>query len=163
MRAATGSSWSSTSKAARRRCRRRPASRTLVVWVKGWVSLRSAPDGTVFGRRAGEKGPVRLDESGGADRVGAAHNSGLCAGPCAQLSATMTRGRSAKMACTCARAAHRPDSSSIWMFPWQGAERRVADAAGVGKYRGRAKGDVLVSQGTTLDIDLAMLELKPVS
>jgi Tol biopolymer transport system component/DNA-binding winged helix-turn-helix (wHTH) protein len=128
---------------------------------EGWVGLRSAPDGTVFGRRAGE-GSVRF-VSPAAPIGSAVPPAGFAPTLALQLSDndTWAIGKDGVYV----RRARRIDrASSIWLFPWHGTERRIADVPlASGNIAVAPSGDVLVSQGTTLDMDLAMLELKPVS
>lgn len=128
---------------------------------EGWVGLRSAPDGTVFGRRAGE-GSVRL-VSAAAPVGSAVPPVGFAPALALELSDndTWAIGKEGVYV----RRGRRIDrASSIWLFPWQGEERRIADVPlASGNIAVTPSGDVLVSQGTTLDIDLAMLELKPLS
>ncbi len=115
---------------------------------QGWVGLRSAPDGTVFGRRAGE-GSVRL-VSPAAPIGSAVPSTGFAPALALQLSDndTWALGKDGVYV----RRARRIDrASSIWLFPWQGAERRIADVPlASGNIAIAPSGDVLVSQGTTL-------------
>jgi hypothetical protein len=59
-----------------------------------------------------------------------------------------------------ARPIDRP--SSIWFFPWQGEARQLAQVPlASGRLAVAPNGDVQISQTTSNDMDLAMLELKP--
>jgi Tol biopolymer transport system component len=128
---------------------------------EGWVGLRSAPDGTVFGRRAGE-GSVRL-VSPAAPIGSAVPSTGFAPAITLQLTDndTWAIGKEGVYV----RRARRIDrASAIWFFPWQGAERQLAEVPlASGNIAVGPGGDVLVSQGTSVDMDLAMLELRPVS
>ena len=128
---------------------------------EGWIGLRSAPDGTVFGRRAGE-GSVRLVLSA-APMGSAIPQSGFAPAIPLQLADNDTWAIGKKGVYVC-RARRIDQASAIWFFPWQGAERKVAEVPlAWGSIAVGPEGDVLVSQATSADMDLAMLELKPLS
>jgi hypothetical protein len=123
--------------------------------------LRSAPDGTVFGRRAGE-GSVRL-VSPVSPMGSAVPPAGFAPAISLQLTDNDTWAVG-KDGVYVRRARRIERASSIWFFPWQGAERQIADVPfASGNIAVAPSGDVLVSSGTSVDMDLAMLELKPVS
>jgi Tol biopolymer transport system component/DNA-binding winged helix-turn-helix (wHTH) protein len=129
---------------------------------EGWVALHTAPDGTVFGRRSGETSIRQLSPL---VPVGSGVSPSSAFAPALPLQLTnndvwaigkdgvyVRRGRRIE----------RP--SSLWFFPWQGTERRIADVPlASGDISVTLNGDVLVSQGTSNDMDLAMLELQPLS
>jgi hypothetical protein len=127
----------------------------------GWVALRAAPDGTVFGRRAGESS-VRLVSP--AAPIGSALPPAGFA-PAISLQLTDNDTWAVGKDGVYVRRARRIDrASALWLYPWQRAERKIADVPlASGNIAVGPNGDVLVTQGTSADMDLAMLELKPVS
>jgi len=126
-----------------------------------WTGLRSAPDGTVFGRRAGE-GSLRLVRP--VAPMGSAV-SPVGYAPALSLQLTDNDTWAIGKDGVYVRRARRIDrASALWLFPWQGAERKIAEVPlASGNIAVGPNGDVLVSEGTSADMDVAMLELKPVS
>ena len=127
---------------------------------EGWVGLRSAPDGAVFGRRDGEAS-IRLLSP--VVPMGSALPPSSAA-PLIPLQLSDNDTWSVGKDGVYVRRARRIDRpSSIWFFPWQGAAHRMAEVPlASGRIAIAPNGDVLVSQSTSADMDLAMLELKPV-
>ena len=128
---------------------------------EGWIALRVAPDGTVFGRREGERSirqvsPVVPVGSGiSPSALGTTLPLEL------SYNDTWAIGKEGVYVRR-ARRIERP--SALWFFPWQGEARRIADVPlASGNISVAPNGDVLVSQGTSGDMDLAMLELQPLS
>lgn len=128
---------------------------------EGFAGLRTAADRSVFGRRGGERSLELVSSAG--PMGSAPPPSGFAPGLALHLSENDTwsvgkdgvyvrRGRRIEL------------PSAIWFFPWHGVERRIADVPlASGRIAVAPDGDVIVSQGTSVDMDLAMLELKPVS
>jgi len=137
------------------------ASPGVVPGGDGWVALHTAPDGKVFGRRSGETSirqvsPV-VPSGSGVPPLAFAPSLPL------QLSSNDTWAIG-KDGVYVRRARLIERASSLWFFPWQGQERRIADVPlASGNISVTPNGDVLVSQGTSGDMDLAMLELQPLS
>src|SRR5262249_34039647 len=128
---------------------------------EGWVGLRSAPDGTVFGRRAGE-GSVRLVSPASPMGSAGAPTGVARAPPLPAHGKHNRKRRQTRVLMLCGQRIDR--AAAIWFFPWQGAERKIAEVPlAWGNIAVAPSGDVLVSSGTSVDMDLAMLELKPVS
>jgi hypothetical protein len=125
----------------------------------GWVTLRSAPDGTVFGRREGESSILRLTPL-------AAVGSGI---PHAEETPDVSLPRVSSVdSWTVGRNGiyvRRPgrlgEAPSVWFFPWLGAGQKLADAPlASGNIAVDQGGHVLFSQSTNPEVDLAMVELK---
>jgi Tol biopolymer transport system component len=126
---------------------------------EGWTTLRSAPDGTVFGRRAGEASILRLTPL-------AAVGSGVP--PAEEISAvslprisdidSWTVGRDGIYV---RRSGRIDEAPSLWFFPWLGSPKKLADAPlASGNIAVDQRGRVLFSQTTNPEVDLAMIELK---
>lgn len=137
------------------------ASPRAVPGGEGWLTLHAAPDGTVFGRRSGESSirqvtPVVPVGSGAPPSSFA---------PALPLQLTNNDTWAIGKDGVYVRRARRIErASSLWFFPWQGQERRIADVPlASGNISVTPNGEVLVSQGTSGDMDLAMLELQPLS
>jgi len=112
---------------------------------QGWVTLRSAPDGSVFGQRQGDETVRRVEEGapvGNTLRVGdldtwAVGSQGIYV-----------------------RRGGRMRAPSVWFFPWDQAGRPIADVPlASGNISVDPQGAVIFAQTTNVNVDLAMIEL----
>jgi Tol biopolymer transport system component/DNA-binding winged helix-turn-helix (wHTH) protein len=125
---------------------------------EGWVTLRSSPSGTIFGLH--ERSPF-VQVVNPPPREG----SGVIP---PELSAdTLPRISGADSWTVGAdgiyvRRGSRVDQvSSLWFFPWHGPERKLAEVPlASGNIAVDPDGNVLFSQNTTMEVDLAMIELR---
>jgi hypothetical protein len=122
-----------------------------------WITLRAAPDGTIFGRREGDE-LVR--------RVHTAHGPGsgepLDLGPQSQARITDIDSWTVGADGIYVRRGRRiAEASSVWFFPWQGPGAKLGYVPlASGNIAVDKQGNVLLSQTTNGEVDLAMMELQ---
>jgi Tol biopolymer transport system component/DNA-binding winged helix-turn-helix (wHTH) protein len=125
----------------------------------GWFTLRSAPDGTVFGRREGEASILRLTPLA-ATGSGVPSADEVSVAPLPRISDidSWTVGRNGIYVRRTGRINEVP---SLWFFPWLGSAQKLADVPlAWGNIAVDEGGHVLFSQSTNPEVDLAMVELK---
>ena len=128
---------------------------------EGWVTLRATPDGTVLGRHEGEDFVRRVDPllfaGSGVQEASFYPESS----PRLAEIDSWTVGSNGFYV---RRGRHLDRPSSLWFFPWQGPERKLADVPlASGNIAADHNGDVIFSQSTSMEVDLAMVELRPVA
>jgi Tol biopolymer transport system component/DNA-binding winged helix-turn-helix (wHTH) protein len=125
----------------------------------GWFTLRSAPDGTVYGRREGEASILRLTPLAAAGS-GVPSADEVSAAPLPRISDidSWTVGRNGIYVRRTGRINEVP---SLWFFPWAGSAQKLGDVPlAWGNIAVDEGGHVLFSQSTDPEVDLAMVELK---
>lgn len=132
-------------------------SRRVLPGNAGWVTLRSSPDGTIFGRQAGERFVRRIHPPTDAGS-GMGDSPGMEASPDITDSDSWAIGKNGVYV----RRGRRPDQSpSLWFFPWQGEGRKLAEVPlASGNIAIDPQGRVLLSQSTSAEVDLALVELQ---
>jgi Tol biopolymer transport system component len=125
---------------------------------EGWTTLHAGSGGSIFGQLEGEDRIRALDPT----RLAAAgiryEGNYVQNGPRIASVDVWTVGAQGFYVRR-GRRVHEP--SSIWMYPWNQAGRKLADTPeSVGNVGLDANGDVIFSQALDLEVDLAMIELR---
>jgi hypothetical protein len=128
---------------------------------ENWMSLRAAPDGSVFGQREGEQQIRRIGgvaQPGGAEQVDEATQADVV--DLVQVRETDVWAVGPEGVYVRRRSRLQP--STVWFFPWHQPGRKITDLPlAYGNLAVSPTGAVIFTQGTTSNIDLGMVELHP--